>query len=400
MINHLPLKIVDIIESITGKGTAENPIPLHEPDFTNSNATEYLNNCITSGWVSTAGEWVNKFEKELANLTKAKHAIVVSNGTVALRLALKLKGVKANEEVIIPPLSFIASANAVSHLGAIPHFVDIELDTLGISPEALIKRLDECSVLKDGKVFNKNTNRKISAIMAVHIFGHPSRVDELRKIASVWNIPLIEDCAEALGSYRYDENSIKHCGLFGEIGTLSFNGNKIITTGGGGALLTNNSDIAKKARHLSTTAKKNHKWEFEHDEIGWNDRLPNINAALGVSQIEQLQKKLKTKYTLNQIYTKAFENLEELYTLNQPELCKSNFWLNNIILKERNDSTLKEIRNKILELSHQKFIYTRPVWKLLSKQKPYIKSPKGDLTNSEFIEFRIISLPSSTKIYS
>ena len=400
MTNHLPFKIVDIIENITGKGTAKEPIPLHEPDFTNSNAAKYLDNCITSGWVSTAGEWVNKFEKELAKITKAKHAIVVSNGTVALRLALKLKGVKANDEVIIPPLSFIASANAVSHLGAIPHFVDIELDTLGISPKALIKRLEECAILKNGKVINKYTNRKISAIMAVHIFGHPSKVDELKKIASIWNIPLIEDCAEALGSYRYEGNSKTHCGLFGEIGTLSFNGNKIITTGGGGALLTNNSDLAKKARHLSTTAKKNHKWEFEHDEIGWNDRLPNINAALGVSQIEQLQKKLQIKYRLNQIYTKAFESLEELYILNQPELCKSNFWLNNIILKEKDNSILREIRNEVLELSHQKFIFTRPVWKLLNKQKPYIYSPKGDLSNSEFMEFRIISLPSSTKINS
>ena len=289
------LKVIECIQKVIGKSSYENNIPLHEPFFKNTNAFEYTKNCIDSGWVSSNGKWVKAFEEEISQYTNSKHTIALSNGTDALRLALHCVGVSHGDEVILPPFTFVATANAVAHLGAIPNFLDIEENNLGLSPEILEENLQKIVIQRENCSYNKFTGNKISAIIAVHVFGFPARILDLKKISDKWGIPLIEDSAEALGSWTLSKSNKTHCGLIGDAGILSFNGNKIITTGGGGALITNNSNIAKKARHLSTTAKLSHPWEFLHDEIGWNDRLPNINAALGVSQLEVLEERLELK---------------------------------------------------------------------------------------------------------
>ena len=250
--------------------------------------------CIDSGWVSSSGKWVTQFEELIASYTGSKYVIVVSNGTNALRLSYMV-GVRANHEVLMPPLSFVATANAVRHLGASPHFIDVEPTSLGMCPMALEKRLNNIAVKKNNHVINKFTGKKISAVVPVHVFGLPAKIIEIKRVCSEWGLPLVEDAAEALGSSVLTNKCKIHCGCFGDFGTLSFNGNKIITTGGGGAILTNNYESFKLAKHISTTAKLDHPWEFFHDQIGWNDRLPNLNAALGVSQIEKLEEKLKLK---------------------------------------------------------------------------------------------------------
>ena len=274
--NSLEETVLKAIQGVIGFSCKEKPISLHEPDFKGTKAWEYVRDCLDSGWVSTAGRWVNRFEQELCDVTGAEHAVVVSNGTVALRLALHLVGVGPGDEVLLPPLSFVATANAIAHLGAIPHFVDIEPNALGMCPAALDTRLDTIASTHEGFVINKESGRRIAAVLPVHVFGNPAEVNQIRAVCNAWKIPMVEDAAEALASWREGT----HCGLFGAVGTLSFNGNKLITTGGGGALLTNNSDLAKRARHLSTTAKIPHPWSFNHDAVGWNDRLPNLNAPL------------------------------------------------------------------------------------------------------------------------
>ncbi len=390
--------VVSFIKNVTNQPSNDIPISLHEPYFKDTNAGIYLKECIDSGWVSTAGKWVNEFENKICSFTGAKHAVAVTNGTVALRLALHLIGLRNNEEVIIPPLSFIATANAISHLGGIPHFVDIESQTLGISPSKLSQRLEECADYRNGELINKFTNRKIVAIVAVHVFGHPANCPEILEISEKWNLPLIEDAAEALGSWRIHKNNKIHCGLFGQMGILSFNGNKIISTGGGGALITNNQKLADLARHLSTTAKKNHQWEIEHDEIGWNDRLPSINAALGVAQMEVIKERLEKKNKLASRYIEHLKNNEYLKLITSPKNCTSNYWLNNIRLISQNTEELLLQRASILKACHENNIFIRPIWRLLNKQKFYQSCPKGNLQNAEFEEFRIISLPSSPQL--
>ena len=278
------MAILEAIQHVVGPSSLEHPIALHEPDFRGTEAWTYVKDCLDTGWVSTAGQWVSRFEQELASATGAAHAVAVTNGTVALRLALHLVGVEPGDEVLLPPLSFVATANAVAHLGAVPHFVDVDPITLAMDPYVLAERLEQVAEWCDGKLLNKQTGRRLAAVLPVHVFGHPADGDVLRQVADAWGLPLVEDAAEALGSWRGDT----HCGLFGSVGTLSFNGNKLITTGGGGALLMNDAELAHRARHLSTTAKVPHPWAFDHDVVGWNDRMPNLNAALGVAQLEDL----------------------------------------------------------------------------------------------------------------
>ncbi|MDB4638772.1 DegT/DnrJ/EryC1/StrS family aminotransferase [bacterium] len=277
-----------------GFSSKEHPISLHEPCFTCTQAWSYVKDCLDTGWVSTAGSWVCRFVQEISILSGAKHAVVVSSGTVALRLALHLVGVSLNDEVLLPPLSFVATANAVAQLNAVPHFVNVEPNALGMCPVALAARLEAIAVRRNGSIVNRETGRRIAAVLPVHIFGHPAEVDQLRLVAYSWGLPLVEDAAEALASWR---GGI-HCGLFGSVGTLSFNGNKLTTSGGGGALLTNDDNLAKRAHHLSTSAKQPHPWAFDHDVVGWNDRLPNLNAALGVAQLEDLNRRLHAKCQL------------------------------------------------------------------------------------------------------
>ncbi len=388
-------EIINRIRLILDNVNEKDRISIHEPCFLNSNAKKYVNECIETGWVSSSGDWVLKFEKLISDFTGSKYVIAVSNGTDALRLSLYLAGVKPNDEVIMPPLTFVATANAVAHLGASPHFVDIEPQSLGISPNALQKRLDEVSIIKNGQVFNRFSGNRIAAVVPVHVFGLPSKIEEIKSICLNWNLPLIEDAAEALGSRVNKLDKKIHCGCFGEISTLSFNGNKIITTGGGGAILTNNELHAKRAKHLSSTAKISHPWRFYHDQIGWNDRLPNINAALGSSQIEKLEEKIIQKRILHSKYKNIFEDLKELEIISESKNTESNYWLVTLRLLCKNP---EKIREKILQDAHESKIFIRPSWDLLNQLPMYKKSPSGELKEAINQSNRLINLPSSPQL--
>ncbi len=396
--SELSSKILNSIENVIGKKNDINCIPLHEPYFEDTNAWKYVKNCIDTGWVSSSGDWIEKFEKGICSYTGSKYSIVVNNGTVGLRLALYVSGVERNDEVLIPPFSFVATANAVSHLGAIPHFIDIEGTTLSMCPKSLEKRLDQIAVKKEGKVFNIKTGRRIAALLPVHVFGIPANLSELLKISKSWGIPIIEDAAEALGSWFNISNKKKHCGLIGDLGVISFNGNKLITSGGGGVIITNNKELALRAKHLSRTAKINHPWEFDHDAIGWNDRLPNLNAALGLSQLEVLENRLIMKRNLLKKYKENLHSIKEIYFLNPRVNSISNNWLITISLNFKDIIKTKKERNELLNQAHKRNILLRPLWKPLHKLKMFRKSPKSSLFLAEEYEYRIINLPSSPQL--
>ena len=396
--SELSSKILNSIENVIGKKNDINCIPLHEPYFEDTNAWKYVKNCIDTGWVSSSGDWIEKFEKGICSYTGSKYSIVVNNGTVGLRLALYVSGVERNDEVLIPPFSFVATANAVSHLGAIPHFIDIEGTTLSMCPKSLEKRLDQIAVKKEGKVFNIKTGRRIAALLPVHVFGIPANLSELLKISKSWGIPIIEDAAEALGSWFNISNKKKHCGLIGDLGVISFNGNKLITSGGGGVIITNNKELALRTKHISRTAKINHPWEFDHDEIGWNDRLPNLNAALGLSQLEVLENRLIMKRNLLKKYKENLHSIKEIYFLNPRVNSISNNWLITISLNFKDIIKTKKERNELLNQAHKRNILLRPLWKPLHKLKMFRKSPKSSLFLAEEYEYRIINLPSSPQL--
>ncbi|WP_320667171.1 LegC family aminotransferase [Prochlorococcus sp. MIT 1307] len=391
-------EILDAIQKVVGPAKVDNPIFLHEPEFKDTAAWEYVKECIDSGWVSTAGKYVNQFEEELCKYTGADYAIAVTNGTVALRLALSIINVKPDEEVIIPPLTFVATANAVCHLNAIPHFVDIESNTFGLCPEALQGRLEKLAYKENGQVFNRDTGRRIAAILPVHLFGNPSKIIELKRIAFEWELPLVEDAAEALGSWSKESNKYIHCGLFGAVGILSFNGNKIITTGGGGALITNDKNLALKARHISTTAKIPHPWMYQHDQIGWNDRMPNINAALGVSQMQDFARRLERKNHLADSYYNQFSILKGIELLRARDDCISNKWLMTARFTANNQDHAKSQCLDLVQESNAIGIRLRPAWKLLTKLPMFLDNPKGPLPNAESEFSRLVNLPSSPQI--
>ena len=396
--SELILKIINSIESVIGHKNHTDSVPLHEPFFDDTNAWNYVKNCIDTGWVSSAGNWVKEFEDKICLFTGAKYSILVNNGTSGLRLALHILGVKRNEEVLIPPISFVATANAISHLGAIPHFVDIEKESLVICPKSLEKRLNEIAIKKDGKIFNRETGRRIAAIMPVHVFGIPADLNSILKISKSWGIPIVEDAAEALGSwFNIDKNKI-HCGLLGDLGVISFNGNKLITTGGGGVIITNNSSLAYQARHLSTTAKIEHPWELDHNEIAWNDRLPNINAALGLSQLEVLEDRLLLKRKLLKRYINSFNLVKEVSFITPQDNSLSNNWLVTISLNLEDQAIIKKERDNLLLQSHKRNILLRPLWKPLHQLKMYKNCPKGSLYSAEQFQFKIINLPSSPQL--
>ncbi len=375
-------QIIDAIREVTGK----NYLPLHEPKF-DELEKENLNNCIDTTYVSSVGEYVNHFEENIAEFTGSKYAIAVVNGTSALHLALKLIGVDINHEVICPSLTFIGTVNAISYLGAKPHFIDCDEKTLGIDPVALINWLEEISIKKGNKTFNKKTGRIISAIVPMHTYGHPAKIDQILEISREYNLKLVEDAAESLGSF-YKK---KHTGTFGEIGILSFNGNKIITTGGGGALLTNNESLAKSAKHISSTAKVPHEWRYIHNEIGFNYRLPNINAALGCAQLKKIDKFLDSKRKLFLKYKEVFQSIDGVNLFSEPENSKSNYWLQTIILENGFENELEDI----LKNTNKKNIMTRPAWNLIHQLDMYADSPKSPLPVSESLSKRIINIPSS-----
>lgn len=386
--------ILAVLRDVCGQTSKSSPIALHEPDFRGTNAWQYVKDCLDTGWVSTAGQWVSQFEQSLCHFTGAKQAIAVSNGTVALRLSLHVAGVRPGDEVLLPPLSFIATANAVTHLGAVPHFVDIDACSLGMSPSSLAERLAAIGERRDGQIYNRESGRRVSAVLPVHVFGRPALINELRAVSHEWGLPLIEDAAEALGSWVADD----HCGLIGSLGVLSFNGNKLITTGGGGAVITNNAELANLARHLSTTAKIPHPWDFKHDLVGWNDRLPNLNAALGVAQIEDLDRRLLLKKKLFDRYVNLFASIPGVEILSEQPGSTSNHWLVSLRLLADDSREATAARLNIIESAHSEGILLRPVWQLLNQQPMYSDSPHGPLRIAEDQACRLLNLPSSPQL--
>jgi len=377
--------IVKSIRKVIGKG----PHQLHEPLFSGKEI-KYLKNTINQNSVSSAGQYVNKFEKKIKDYTKAKFAIAVVNGTQAIYISLKACGVKKDEEVLVPALTFVGTVNAISYLGAKPHFVDSQIKNFGIDCPKLENYLNKITIFRGGKYLNKLTGKVIKAIIPVHVFGHPCNIQSIIKIAKKFNLMVIEDAAEALGSF-YKK---KHLGTFGDTGCISFNGNKIITTGGGGMVVTNNKMLAKKIKHLTTTAKIKHKWEYIHDEIGYNFRMPNLNAALGLAQFEKIHIFLRAKRALFKKYFNVFNKMEGVSLYKESNNANSNYWLQTLILN-KNDVNLK---NKILKESHKKLIYTRPVWRLISELKPYKKNQKMNLSGAKEIYNKTINLPSSQSL--
>ena len=385
MEKNLPNEVTKAIKKINN----HDDLSLHEPWFF-GNEKKYLNECIESNYVSTIGSYVNKFSISISNFTKSKYVIPVVNGTSALHIAIKIIGVQPNEEILIPSLTFVATANAVVYNNAIPHFIDIDEKTLGICPKRLIAYLKKIGKFQDNKLINNYTGNIIKGIIPMHTFGHPCNIIEIIKIAKKYNIYVIEDAAESLGSYFNN----KHTGTFGDIGILSFNGNKIITTGGGGAILTNRKELAHKAEHLISTAKKKHPWEYDHDEVGYNYRMPNINAALGLAQIENIDKLLSLKRKLYHKYFEIFKNFKSIKLFKENDNSRSNYWLQTLILQKENLS----LRDKILDNNHRNKIKTRPAWKPLHTLKPFKNFPRSPMKNTISLYNRIINLPSSPSL--
>jgi aminotransferase in exopolysaccharide biosynthesis len=377
-------KIIEFIRNLYN--SPEAFIPLHEPRFI-GNEMKYLAECIDSTFVSSVGRFVDKFEEITAAYTGAQRAVVCVNGTEALHIALLLAGVKQNDEVITQPLTFIATANAISYTGARPVFVDVEKETMGMSPDSLAAFLDEFAETRDDGCFNKSTGKRISACVPVHIFGHPCRIDEIVAICDRYRIPVIEDAAESIGSLYKG----RHTGTFGKIGILSYNGNKTITTGGGGMILTDDEELGKLAKHLTTQAKVPHPWEYVHDHVGFNHRMPNLNAALGVAQMESLDIFITKKRELAAAYKDFFKNLDIPF-FTEPENAFSNYWLNVVILEDRQQ------RDAFLEFSNSQKVMTRPAWRLMNRLPMFENCMAYHLDNAQWLEDRIVNVPSSVII--
>jgi len=378
----------DVVTSIK-KIIKKNTAPLHEPVF-DGNEWIYLKACLDSSYVSSVGKFVDQFEADLVKYTDSKYAIATVNGTSALHIALKVINVEKDDEVLVPSLSFVATANAVIYSNATPHFVDSSPNTLGIDPEKLDDYLFNNTEQKSGHCFNKITKKRIKAIIPMHTFGHPVDLEYLLKVTKKFNIDIVEDAAESLGSFYKG----KHTGTFGLVGTLSFNGNKIITTGGGGAIITNNREIAALAKHLTTTAKLRHKWEFIHNTVGYNYRMPNINAALGCSQLEKINDKLKTKRILFHKYNEEFMKIDGISLFSEPKNSRSNYWLQTLVL----DNSDINVRDEILKITNEDNIQTRPIWKPLHQLKPFKNCPRMNVENAISLYEKIINIPSSSNI--
>ena len=360
---------------------------LHEPDL-NVDEVKFLKKCIFTNEVSAAGKFVSKFENEISKLTKSKHVIATNSGTSALHIACILAGLKEQEEVIIPSFTFVAAANAVMYCSAIPHFVDIEEQSFGIDPEKLRRYLSEITIVKKGICINKLSGRKIRAIIPVHIFGHPIKIEEIIDVASEFNLLVIEDAAEAIGSYYKST----HVGKFGNIGILSFNGNKTITCGAGGAILTEDKLLADQARHLISTAKKSNSYNYIHDRLGFNYRMPNINAAIGYSQIKRIKKILKNKRKLFFLYSKIFRKQQYFKLLSEPTHCRSNYWLQTILIDKKFSHLTTQIINDLNKVN----IHIRPGWELMTNLKYFNACPRMETSIAKEVSKRIINIPSSS----
>ena len=373
----------DIIDFIQDTYKSSDFIPLHEPKFV-GNEKKYINECIDTTFVSSVGRYVDLFEEEIASYTGAKYAVATSNGTSALHISLLLADIQQNDEVITQSLTFVATCNAISYCRAKPIFIDVDKDTMGMSPSALQSFLEKNTTIKNNKCINNFTGNAIKACVPMHTFGYPCRVDEIKEICDEYNIFLIEDAAESVGSFYKN----KHTGNFGQLGVMSFNGNKIITAGGGGCIITSDQAFAKRAKHLTTTAKVPHKWEFNHDMVGYNYRMPNINAALLVAQLENLNKFLKSKRELANSYEKFFKNKNCTF-FQEPANSISNYWLNTLILKD------KKQRDQFLDETNSRGIMTRPIWTLMHRLPMFKNSQCDALDNSKWLDDRVVNIPSS-----
>ncbi len=377
-------KFQSIVDFIRKMYLTQGKIYLHEPHF-GGNEKKYLNETIDSTFVSSIGKYVDLFEHMLAGYTGSERAVVCVNGTNALHIAMMVNGVKENDEVITQALTFVATPNAISYIGAKPVFVDVDKDTLGMSPISLKFFLENNAYIdSDGFSYNKKTGNRISACIPMHTFGLPLRIDEISKICDEWNITLIEDAAESLGSFYKG----KHTGTFGRTAAISFNGNKIITSGGGGAIITNDIELANKVKHLTTQAKIPHPWKFAHDAIGYNYRMPNLNAALACAQLEQIDKFLESKRDLSQRYSTFFKDIGIDYVTEIDE-GRSNYWLNAIILNNQTE------RDKFLEFANENGVMTRPIWDLMTEMPMFANCENDGLENSKWLAERVVNLPSS-----
>jgi perosamine synthetase len=361
------------------------PQPLHDPVF-QGNEVAYLTECIETGWVSSVGKFVERFEHDLARFTGVARAVAVANGTVALHACLRLVGVEAGDEVLVPALTFVGTVNPIAYAGAIPHFVDSETTTLGVDPDKLAEHLE--ATLMDGAdgPRNRTTGRRIPALVVMHTYGHPVRLDALADVCRRFRLVLIEDAAESLGSYYRGT----HTGNIGRVAALSFNGNKTVTTGGGGAILTNDETIGALAKHLTTTAKLPHRWSFNHDMVGYNYRMPNINAALGCAQLEQLPGFLEAKRGLAARYMETFRDVPGVRVFAEPPHSRSNYWLNVLLL----DPEVESLRDAVLDATNGAGVTTRPAWTLMHRLPMFASAPRMDLSTAEGLERRLINLPS------
>ena len=363
----------------------QNSKKLHEPLF-KGNEKKYLKKCIETGYVSYIGKYVNTFERKISKYTGSKNAVALVNGTCALHILLKYFNVGINDEVILPSITFVATANSVAYCKALPHFVDIEKETLGICPEKLEEYLKKIAIKKKGYCINKKTGRKIRVLIAVHVFGVPCKILEIKKICKKYNIKLIEDAAGAMGSFLKG----KHLGNFSQAGVISFNGNKTITCGGGAVIITENKKLASKIRHLSTTAKKKHPWEYIHDEIGYNYRMTNLNAAIGCAQLENINRIISAKRKNFFLYKRLFKKNKDVQIIQEPNYSKTNYWLITLIIKKN-----KKLKNQVLKKLNQSGFQGRSIWKPLHTLKIFEKCPRGKLKNTMDIYNRAINLPSS-----
>lgn len=381
----LASQVISAIQSVVG----EEPSPLHVPYFA-GNEAKYVAQCVETGWVSSVGGFVEQFEQKLCEITGARYAVAVSNGTSGLMVALKLAGVLPGDEVIVPAMTFVATANAVCHVQAVPHFAEIERKHMGIDPAKLRDYLNEVTSRRDAKTVNRITGRPITAIVPMHTFGHPCKIQEICEVAEGFGIAVVEDAAESLGSYVGN----KHTGTFGKLGMVSFNGNKIATTGGGGVILTDDDALGPLAKHITTTAKLPHAWEFFHDQVAYNFRMPNLNAALGCGQLEKLDEFVTVKRELANRYRKAFSAIDGVEFFDEPNNCRSNFWLNSIRLRH---ATIEE-RDALLNLANKKQLGLRPAWQLMTQLPMYVDNPRMVLEVAVAIQANVINLPSGVEV--
>lgn len=365
----------------------DDQVPLHAPRF-EGQEWRYVKDCLDTGWVSSVGAYVDRFERDLADAFGVSRAVATVSGTAALHIALLIAGVRPGDEVLVPALTFVATTNAVTYCGATPHFVDSEWSTLGVDPDALRTWLDEVADRSPDGPINRRTGRRIAAVVPMHTFGHPVRIDQLLALANEWNLPLVEDAAESLGSL-YNNRTL---GGHGIVGATSFNGNKIITTGGGGAILTHDDRLADRAKHLTTTAKQPHSWAYIHDEVGYNYRLPNINAALGCAQLEQINAMLEDKRRLAACYAAAFDSVPGARFFAEPPGARSNFWLNALILDDPDD------RDPFLAATNAAGLMTRPTWSLMPDLPMYAECPAMPLPIAKDIAARLVNIPSSADL--